>query len=82
MIASFNQETNISKEDLRIWDQMLEADLDVLITYKVIPSMDIFYEYRGLMGYKPQVVKKHLTKVQGSLQSYQEVEMEIMNDLR
>ena len=69
MIASFNQETNISKENLRIWDQMLEADLDVLITYKVIPSMNIFYEYQGLMGHKMQAIEKLLRKTQEAVKN-------------
>ena len=82
MIAFFNHETNTLKEDLGIRNQMVNSDLDVFISYDIIPSPNIFYGYQGLMVHKAQVMEKLLTKLQGALKGYQAVEMEIMSNLR
>ena len=59
---------------------MEKSYLDVLIVYDIAPSLDMFYEYQGLMGHKAQVMEKLLTKLQGALEGCHAREMLIMND--
>lgn len=82
MIFTFNQENNTLKEDLGTWDQMEKGDLDVLITYDIFPSLDIYYEYQGLVGHKAQLMENILTKIKRAQERFQAIEMEIMGDLR
>ena len=47
-----------------------------------MPSLDMFYEYQGIMGHKALLMEKLLMKVREALESCQVVEIEIMDDLK
>lgn len=82
MLSSFNQELKTLDGDLSIWDKMPKIDLDVLITYDIIPSIEMFYEYQGLMGHKARVIERLVTEVKEALKSCNIVVSDVMNDLK
>ena len=53
-----------------------------LVSYDIITSTKMFYEYQGLMGHKAQVLEMLITEVQEALKRCNIAKTEIMNDLK
>ena len=56
-------------------------DLDVLSIYEIIPSLEMFHEYHGLIINKGQVIKGLVTNVQEALKNCNSIEIDMVDNL-